>query len=83
MHNLWNAEDQSLLKCLKKEILSGPTLSRPYPSIMFHIRIDWSKYGTGAVILQADVSVESINPEAQERDGGKCEFDKYLVPHYN
>ena len=32
----------------------------------------------GAVIMQADVSAEAINSEAQEKDGGKYEFYKYL-----
>ena len=38
------------------DILSGPTLARPYPYRRFYIKIDWSKYGMVAVILQADVS---------------------------
>ena len=32
----------------------------------------------GAVLLQADVSEEARKSEAQEKDGVKCEFDKYL-----
>ena len=32
----------------------------------------------GAVIMQADDSAETRKPEAQEKDVGKCESDKYL-----
>ena len=32
----------------------------------------------GVVLLQSDVSEEARKPEAQEKDGGNCEFDKYL-----
>ena len=32
----------------------------------------------GVVLLQADDSEEARNPEAQEKDGRKCEFDKFL-----
>ena len=52
MQNLWNPEDQGLLERLKKDILSGPTLSRPDPARMFYIRTDCSKYGMVAVLLQ-------------------------------
>ena len=31
-----------------------------------------------AVLLQEDVSAEERKLEAQEKDGGKCEFDKSL-----
>ena len=30
------------------------------------------------LFLQSDDSAESIKSDAQEKDGGKCEFDKYL-----
>ena len=78
MQNLWNLEDQILLERLKKDILTGPTLSRPEPSIRLYIKTDWSKYGMGTVLLKADVSEEAIKSEAQENDGGKCEFDNSL-----
>ena len=45
---------------------------------MFYIKTGWSKYGIGVMILQADVSEEAINLEAQEKYGRKCEFDKSL-----
>ena len=78
MQNLWNLEDQKLLERLKKDNLSGPSLSRPYPSIRLYIMTDWSEDGMGAVPMQADVSGESINAEAQGKDGRKCRFDKSL-----
>ena len=78
IHKPWNPEDQRLMERLNKDILSGPTLARPDPSRRFYIKIDWSKDKMGAVLLQADVSKEAIKPEAQEKDGGKCEFDNSL-----
>ena len=74
MQNLWNIEDQMLLERLKKDILSGPTLARPYPSRRFYIKSDCSKDLMGVLLLQADVSVEERKSEAQEKAGGKCEF---------
>ena len=59
MQNLWNPEYQRLLEWLKKDILSGPTLERLYPSRRFYINIEWSNDGIGAVILQAHVSAEA------------------------
>ena len=78
MNNLWNKEDQRLLERLKKDILSGPNLSRPDPYIRFYIKTDCSKDGMVAVLLKADVSEEVRKSETQERDGKKCEFDKSL-----
>ena len=78
MHNLCNTEDQRLMEQLKKYISSGHTLARPYQYRSLYIRTDWSRYGMGAVLFQADVLTETINSEAQEKDGGKCEFDKSL-----
>ena len=63
---------------LKKDILSGPTLARSDTSRRFYIKTDWTKDVMGAVLLQSDVSEEAIKPEAQEKAGRKCEFDKYL-----
>ena len=40
---------------LKKDILSGPNLVIPDPSIRLYIKTDWSKYVMGDVILQADI----------------------------
>ena len=74
MQKLWNIEYQISLKRLKKCILSGPTLARPDPTRMFYIKTYFSKDIMGAVLLQSDVSEEVINSEAQEKDGGKCEF---------
>ena len=65
MQNLWNPEEQSLLEMLKKDILSGPNLAIPDHSRRFYIKIDWSKDGTGAVILQVYVSEEAIKSESQ------------------
>ena len=56
MQNLWNLGYQRILERLKKDILSGPTLARPYPSRRFYINIDWSNDVMGAVLLQSDVS---------------------------
>ena len=78
MQNLWNTEDNILLERLNKDILSVPTLAIPDPSRRFYIKIDCSKDGMGAVLLQADVSEEARKSEAQEKAGRKCEFDKSL-----
>ena len=65
MQNLWNTAYQRSMERLKKGILSGPTLERPDPYRRFYIKTDWSKDGMGVMILQADVSAEAINSEAQ------------------
>ena len=79
MQNLYNPEYQRLLEQINEDILSVPTLTIPDPSRIFYIKTDWSNYGMGSLLLQADVSVESRKSEAQEKDGGKCEFDKSLA----
>ena len=56
MQNLWSKEDQRLLERIKKDILSGPTLAIPDPYRRFYIKIDWSKDGMLAVLLQAYLS---------------------------
>ena len=76
MKNLWNPEDQRLLERLNKDILSGPTLERPDSSRRFYTKRYWSKDRIGVVLMQADVSEES---EAEEKYGGKCEFEKSLL----
>ena len=38
MQNLWNLEDQRLLERLNKDVLSVPTLARPYPFRRFYIK---------------------------------------------
>ena len=53
-------------------------MGRPDISGTFYIKIYWYKDGIGVVFLQAYDSVEVRNPEAQEKAGVKCEFDKYL-----
>ena len=63
---------------LKKDIVPGPTLAILDPYQRFYIKIDWSKDETGAVLLQADYSLEARNLEAQEKENRKCEFDKSL-----
>ena len=78
MQNIWNTEDQSLMERLKKDILSGPTLSIPDPSRRFYINTDWSKDRMGAVLLQEYVSEESGKSEAKEKAVKKCEFYKSL-----
>ena len=40
----------------KKDILSGPTLSRPDPSKRLYIKTYWFKDGMVAVLMQSDVS---------------------------
>ena len=65
MQNLFNIGDQRLLEHKKKYILSGTNLARPDPSRRFYIKSDWPKDGMGDVLLQADVSEESRNSEAQ------------------
>ena len=69
MKNLWNPEDQRLLERLNKDILSGPTLERPDPSIRFYIKTYSSKDGIGYVLLKEYVSEEAINSEYQEQNG--------------
>ena len=61
IQNLWNPEEQRLLERLKTDILSGPNSEIPEPSRIFYTKIDWSKDGMGAVLLQADVSAEARN----------------------
>ena len=78
MQNLWNPKHQRLIEWLKKEILSGPTLSILDLSRRFYIRTDWSKDGMGAVLMQSDVSEEARKPEAQEKEVRKYEFLKSL-----
>ena len=56
MHKLWNPGYQRLLEQSKRNILSGPNLARPYPSIRLYIKTDWYKDGMGLVLLQAYVS---------------------------
>ena len=58
--------------------MAGPTLEIPEPSHIFYIKTDWSKDGVGAVLLQADGSVEARKSEAQEKDSKNCEFEKSL-----
>ena len=72
MQNLWNPEDQILLKRLKKEIVPGYTLERSCPSKRFYVNTDLSKGGIGTVLLQSDDSAKAINSESQEKDNEKC-----------
>ena len=78
IQNLCNPEYQRLLERLKKYILSGPILGTLDPYRRFYTKIDWSKDVMGAVLLQAYVSAKAIKLEAQEKNGVKCEFDKFL-----
>ena len=39
---------------------------------------DGSNDGIGVVLLQGDVSKESRESDAQEKDSAKCEFDHFL-----
>ena len=63
---------------VKERNLSGPYLARPDPCRRLYIKTEWSNYGMWAVLFQEDVSEEARKSEAQEKDGGKCEFDKSL-----
>ena len=54
-----------LFDILKEKILLGPTLSIPDPSQRFYINTDWSKYGTLAVLIQAEDLVGERKVEAQ------------------
>ena len=65
IQNLWTPEDQRLLGRLKKEIVAGHMLTRPYPPQRFYIKTDWSKDGIGSVLLQAYDSGESRKLESQ------------------
>ena len=78
MQNLWTSEDQSLLEILKEDIVAGDTSARPYPHQELYITLDCFKDVMGEVILQADNSVEARKSEAQEKSGGKYEFDTSL-----
>ena len=51
IQKLWNPEDRRLLERLNKDVLSGINLAILDPSRRFYIKIDWSKYGMRAVIL--------------------------------
>ena len=66
-----------LLERPEKDIISGPTLSRPDPYQWFYINTDWSKGGMGAVIMQVYDSVEERKAYSKEKSE-KCEFDKSL-----
>ena len=61
IQNLWNPNDQRLLEWFKKYIVSGPSLSRPYPYLRLYISTYWSKDGIGVVLLQVDDSSDSRN----------------------
>ena len=65
IQNIWNLEDQILLKRLNIDILSGPSLARTDPSRIFYIKTYWYKDGILAVLLQEDVSEEAIKSESQ------------------
>ena len=76
IQNLWTPDDQRLLGLISKDIVSRPTLERPDPYLRFYIKTYWSKDGMEEVIMQVDNSLEAINSEAQENDGGNCKLDK-------
>ena len=78
MQNIWTPDVQRLMERLKKDILSGPTLARPDQSRRFYIDTDRPKDRMGEVLLQKGYSLEARKAEAQEKSGGKCEFDNFL-----
>ena len=78
MKNLCKPKDQRFLEQINKDIVSGPTLARPETHQRLYINTYWYKDRIGSVLLQSDDSAEERNPEAQEKDCGKCEFDKFL-----
>ena len=61
---------------LKKCILSRTTLARSELSRRLYTKTEWPKSVMGAVIMQVDVSAEASKSYAQEKYGGKFEFDK-------
>ena len=67
IQNLCNPDDQNLLERINKDIVSGPTLEIPDPSIRLYIKTYWSKDGMVMVILQADDLAEAIKSESQEK----------------
>ena len=52
---LWTEEDADLLQELTEELIDSPcVLKRPDYNRRFYVKTDWSKNGSGMVILQAD-----------------------------
>ena len=74
---MWHQDDTNLLEELTEAILDGPTLKRPDYTRRFYIKTDWSKFGSGMVVLQADPNdPEALAAEKDEENGGPCVFDK-------
>ena len=63
MQKLWTTKDQILLERIKEDIMTGLSLAITEPHQRFHINTDYTKYGLGAVLLQAYGSVEARNIE--------------------
>ena len=78
MQKLCAEKYQRLLEKLKYDIVTGPKLSIPDTYWRFYMNTYWPKYVMGTLILQLDDSVEAIQSEAQEKYGGKFEFNKSL-----
>jgi hypothetical protein len=73
---LWTTEYDDLLLCIKKEILEGPLLAQADSMKRFYLKTDWPKYGTGAVLLQAENSDSSASAVLAGDTGGPCLFDR-------
>ena len=67
-----------MLYQLKTNIVSVNTIERLYPFQWFYINTEWQNSVMVVVLLQEDESVEAINSDEQEKDGGKCKFDNSL-----
>jgi hypothetical protein len=79
MRSIWKTEDDELLQELLAAILERPVLARPNYDRRFYLKTDWSKFGMGAVVLQADpIDPAALAAEEEEIKGTPCVFDKTL-----
>ncbi len=75
--DMWKELDKDLLSELVKEVKSKPTLARPDYNRRFYVKTDWSKSGSGMVIVQADPKDhKAFKAKQEEINGGTCIFDK-------
>ena len=77
---VWDREDDELMKELIDELIARPTLARPDYTRRFYLKTDWCRLGMAAVLLQADpANTEAKEHETQEtQEGSACVFDKHV-----
>ena len=78
MSELWGEDEEALLEELKAAIVAGLVLARPDPQHQFYLMMDWSCEGMGAVLLQAEDTLEARTQEQQEIEGEKCTFNQTI-----